>query len=76
MGMAVQGSLLPFDSPDNVLLHLERVARRVQKLAPDMSPPRCVRVLSELALFEQMLDAEEVLIRHSVRLQAQRLGLI
>jgi hypothetical protein len=72
----VQGSLFPFSSPATVLAHLERVTRRVTRLAPDLGARRCVRLLSELALLEAVLDAEERLIRHEVKLSAQRLGVL
>ena len=74
--MAVQGSLFPFSSPATVLAHLERIQRTIVRLAPDMPSSSCLRILSELALLEAVLDAQELHIRHMVTLQAKRLALI
>jgi len=72
----VQGSLFPFSSPATVLLHLERIERRVTQLAPDMGGPECLRILSELALLEAVMDKQEVFIRHMAEIKARRLGLL
>lgn len=72
----VQETLFPFGSAATVLLHLERIQRRVTRLAPDIPPACCVRLLSELALLEAVMDTQENYIRHMARLQHQRLGMI
>jgi hypothetical protein len=72
----VQGSLFPFSSSANVLLTLERIHRRVTRLGPDLGPPEFIQQLSELALFESLLDKQELYARHMAEIKARRLGIL
>jgi hypothetical protein len=72
----VQESLFPFSSPVTVLAHLERIQRRVTRLAPDLGSLECVRLLSELALIESVMDTQERYCRHMAEIKARRLGVL
>lgn len=72
----VQLSALPFGSPDTVVLHYTRLLTRIAKTGPLLSPEECVRLLSECALTEQIVESMELAARWRVEHQAKRLGLL
>jgi hypothetical protein len=58
-----QGDLFPFAAPLTVLAHCRRLEAIVLKVAPELTPEQCLRMLSELALSAQIFEH----IAHTVR---------
>lgn len=73
---APQLSAFPFGSPDTAVLHLSRSLARLTTLGPLLTPQECLRVLSDNALFERLLDELEATARARVERDARRIGLI
>lgn len=63
--MDSQAELFPFASPETVLAYCRRLEAKVLKVAPELTPTHCLRLLGELALATTLLETISRSIEHS-----------
>ena len=64
-----QGDLFPRRTPQGIALYLDHAQRRLERLAPALSPAQLEDVLGEIALLQLKLDRME---RHQLMLERFR----
>jgi hypothetical protein len=61
--MSEQSELFPFASPETVLAMCRRIEAKVLKIAPEIRPEDCMRLIGELSLATIVCEALEDRIR-------------
>lgn len=66
----------PLDAPETLARNGEQMLRRAQKLAPDLLRPDRLRVVSEIAFLNTLLDAMELRAKAVAQAHAKRFDLL